>query len=455
MINQTKRLLCYNETNFQHVKAIVSRALKNNKFYQKKYKAAGITKTIDSWDDYFKLPMTTKDELYADQKANPPFGTDYSCKSSDIFLFTSTSGTTSGKSLAIPYSIDDAKSAVISELEFLKSKGINKNDTLLNTETGIEIYVSGITAKKAGIKYIPYHPMGPSALYQLIRKFNVNFLHCYPTELFQIMEYAEENGKDVRKLKLKKINTVGEPGWNDKKLRKIVEKKFEIEWTDYVGSQESRYTGHSCNKGGHYHFYPNSKVIEVVNPETGLHDTSGEMIETSLIRRDVPYIRYKTSDLTTLSYSKICKQAVFAGILGRTQDMATFMVVNLNKNSISTQIRQINPANKFYVLIRKKNLLDYLEIFYETKHKKDISKLKRFSNTFYDQYGSYPMIFILPGSTISIGQGQHKFKTIYDLRVNELPKFNYKRAYLISYQYKFTLKIKEEIKKIINFYKKR
>src|SRR4026207_1113616 len=50
--------------------------LVSNKFYRKKLGSAGVTKSaqLRTFDDFYKLPFTTKKELSADQADHPPDG---------------------------------------------------------------------------------------------------------------------------------------------------------------------------------------------------------------------------------------------------------------------------------------------------------------------------------------------------------------------------------------------
>ncbi|HXM53317.1 MAG TPA: hypothetical protein VN913_08575, partial [Candidatus Binatus sp.] len=47
----------------------INALLESNRFYQSRLHP------VRTWDDFEHLPLTTKDEITADQQANPPFGT--------------------------------------------------------------------------------------------------------------------------------------------------------------------------------------------------------------------------------------------------------------------------------------------------------------------------------------------------------------------------------------------
>src|SRR3979490_1676765 len=58
---------------------------------------------VRTWDDFERLPLTTKDEITADQQANPPFGTNLTVpidRYSRLHQTSGTSGTTPPRWLA-------------------------------------------------------------------------------------------------------------------------------------------------------------------------------------------------------------------------------------------------------------------------------------------------------------------------------------------------------------------
>src|SRR5256885_2366495 len=60
----------------EQLRALLGDLLPANQFYAAKFDAAGVYKKVSSLADYFeRFPFTTKQELVANQLANPPYGT--------------------------------------------------------------------------------------------------------------------------------------------------------------------------------------------------------------------------------------------------------------------------------------------------------------------------------------------------------------------------------------------
>ena len=74
----------------------LEKILAYNAFYQDKLKQARIESAgqIQNWEDYRRLPFTTKEELTADQTDYPPYGTNLTFPVSHYTRIHQTSGTT-------------------------------------------------------------------------------------------------------------------------------------------------------------------------------------------------------------------------------------------------------------------------------------------------------------------------------------------------------------------------
>src|SRR2546429_5637269 len=65
----------------------IARVRQSNHFYQARLHP------VQTWDDFERLPLTAKDEITADQQANPPFGTNLTFPVDRYTRLHQTSGT--------------------------------------------------------------------------------------------------------------------------------------------------------------------------------------------------------------------------------------------------------------------------------------------------------------------------------------------------------------------------
>ena len=71
----------------------ISVVRQSNRFYQARLHP------VRTWDDFARLPLTTKDEITADQQANPPFGTNLTFPIDRYVRLHQTSGTSGTRPL--------------------------------------------------------------------------------------------------------------------------------------------------------------------------------------------------------------------------------------------------------------------------------------------------------------------------------------------------------------------
>src|SRR5690349_4968787 len=74
-------------TQLERLAVGIDALLKSNRFYQARLHS------VSTWDDFERLPLTTKDEITADQRANPPFGTNLTFPIDRYSRLHQTSGT--------------------------------------------------------------------------------------------------------------------------------------------------------------------------------------------------------------------------------------------------------------------------------------------------------------------------------------------------------------------------
>src|SRR5687767_12885581 len=76
------------------LRKLLATVLPANKFYARKLSAAGASALLDSLDQFrARIPFTTKEELAADQRDHPPFGTNFTFPLAQYTRCHQTSGT--------------------------------------------------------------------------------------------------------------------------------------------------------------------------------------------------------------------------------------------------------------------------------------------------------------------------------------------------------------------------
>jgi phenylacetate-CoA ligase len=210
----------------------------------------------------------------------------------------------------------------------------------------------------------------------LIQDFGVNALCCTPSYCLTIIEKAERMGFDIKNSGLKTGHFGAEP-WTDE-MRVDIEARGGMHAYEHYGLTELMGPGVSftCE---YYKIHVNEDHVlpEIVDPATlepvGLGQ-EGELIFTSLQRRAMPMIRYRTRDICALRREKCeCGRTLVTmdKILGRSDDMMIISGVNVFPSQVEAvlvEFREIEPI--YQIRLSKKGYID--NIMVECEAKKEI-----------------------------------------------------------------------------------
>ena len=199
-------------------------------------------------------------------------------------------------------------------------------------------------------------------------------LCCTPSYALTIAERAEEMKVDVRKLPLK-LGVFGAEPWTVA-MRREIEERMGIKAHEVYGLTEmgGPGTSFSCEAQEGLHINEDHFLAEVVDSTTleplPLGER-GELVLTSLQRRAMPMIRYRTKDITRL-WREPCPcgrtHVRMEKVTGRTDDMFIISGVNVFPSQIESLLLDEQEVEPHYVLIvRKKGYLDQLIVQVEGK----------------------------------------------------------------------------------------
>lgn len=351
----------------ERLRETVDRVYFNVPFYRNKMQEFGLgPESIQTIDDITKLPFTTKNDL----RDNYPFGL-FAVPMSEIVRLHASSGTT-GKPTVVGYTRNDI--SIWSEVmaRTLTSAGADRND-FIQIAYGYGLFTGGLGlhygGEKIGASVIPVSGGNTSRQLQLMRDFGTTVLACTPSYALFLAEAILESGINRNELKLK-AGVFGAEPWTEN-MRREIEQKLKIKAIDIFGLSEVIGPGVASEcmvqDGLHInedHFYP-----EIIDPET-LHvlpeGSIGELVFTTITKEGLPLIRYRTRDLTRLTYKKCkCGRTLvrMEKCLGRSDDMLIIRGVNLFPSQIETVLLEIKEIKPHYlIIVDRVNNLDTLEL---------------------------------------------------------------------------------------------
>ncbi len=345
----------------------VERVYFNVPYYRNKMQEAGLgPENINSVDDLSKLPFTTKNDL----RDNYPFGL-FAVPMSEVVRIHASSGTT-GKPTVVGYTRNDISTWSEVMARTLFCAGASRND-FIQVAYGYGLFTGGLGihygGEKIGASVIPISGGNTTRQIQLMRDFGSTVLACTPSYALYLAEAISESGISRDELKLR-VGVFGAEPWTEN-MRREIEDKLKIKAIDIFGLSEIIGPGvaSECMEQNGLHINEDHFLPEIINPETleSLPEGSvGELVFTTITKEGLPLIRYRTRDLTKLSYDKCnCGRTMvrMEKCLGRSDDMLIIRGVNLFPSQVESVLLEMSEIKPHYLLIVDRiNNLDTLEL---------------------------------------------------------------------------------------------
>jgi phenylacetate-CoA ligase len=404
----------------ERLREAVERVYFNVPYYRNKMQEAGLgPESIHTIDDLSKLPFTTKQDL----RDNYPFGL-FAVPMSEIVRVHASSGTT-GKPTVVGYTRSDIATWSEVMARTLTAAGANRND-FIQVAYGYGLFTGGLGlhygGEKIGASVIPISGGNTIRQIQLMHDFGSTVLACTPSYALFLAEAIQESGIKREDLKLR-VGVFGAEPWTEN-MRREIEDKLKIKAIDIYGLSEVIGPGVASEclvqEGLHInedHFYP-----EIIDPKTLQllpEGSTGELVFTTITKEGLPLIRYRTRDLTRLSYEKCkCGRTLvrMEKCLGRSDDMLIIRGVNLFPSQVESVLLEISEIKPHYLLIvERNNNLDSLELkveveeaFFQDKISELQSLREKIQNTIESAIGLGLKVTLVEPKTIERSEGKSK-----------------------------------------------
>lgn len=369
------------ELQLQKLKALVKYCQDNVPFYTKRLAEAGVTpEKIKVLSDIQYIPYTTKDDI----RDNYPFGL-FAAPMKDIVRIHASSGTT-GKPTVVGYTKEDLDMWSDCVARFCVGAGIT-NEDIIQISFGYGLFTGALGLhyglEKIGATVIPASSGNTEKQVMLLKDFGATGLVSTPSYALYIGEVAEKLGINTNELKLRH-GLFGSEGCTNE-MRSQIEKSLNLFATDNYGMSELVGPGVSgeCHLRQGMHIAEDHFLPEIIDSKTGEvldRGETGELVITTLSKRGIPILRYRTKDISRLNYEPCTcgrTHVRMDKIKGRTDDMLKIRGVNVFPSQIESVIMTIPQIAPHYQLVVDSNgVLDTLEVRVEMA---DSSLLERFS----------------------------------------------------------------------------
>lgn len=326
---------------------------------------------IQRLEDVAKLPMTEKTDL----RDNYPFGL-CAVPMAEVVRVHASSGTT-GKPITGPYTKADMRQWGECMARNLWAAGTRPEDVVQNAY-GYGLFTGGLGFHQGietiGCVEVPTSSGLTERQITLMQDFKTNVLTSTPSYALTMAEQAEEMNVNIKKLPLR-VGVFGAEPWSQS-MRQEIEDRMGIHAMEAYGLTELGGPGvaYDCEAKDGLHVNEDYYLAEIVDPDTFEPvpaGEKGELIFTSLQRRAMPMLRYRTKDITRLRKEKCsCGRTLVRmdKVYGRTDDMLIISGVNVFPSQVESLLLDFDEVEPQYVLVvRKKGYLDHLTIRVEAK----------------------------------------------------------------------------------------
>jgi phenylacetate-CoA ligase len=331
-------------------------------YREEKFQKAGLRpEDIQSFEDFQKIPLMTKDEhrrIQADsmRRFGNPYGLITCAPREKIIRINSTSGTTGEPTL---YTLTQNDINVLNEMHCRKywRAGLRPGHIVLQA-LSLSMFTGGLPLSDGlqamGLGVVPVGIEGGTRRvldFALLTKPDV--LIATPSFGEYLIEQAPKLiEQDAKELGIRWFFCAGEPGAGISSLRKKLQNGFGARVFDHTGGGHA-FHGISCETepyAGMHFVSADHCVLELVDPETKdpveiTHGAIGEMVFTFIGWEGGPFMRYALGDLIQI-FNEPCDcgwTEMRFKILGRADDMLIIKGVNLYPSALKGLVAELEP----------------------------------------------------------------------------------------------------------------
>ncbi len=353
----------------QRLREQVRHAATRSPFYRRKLRAAGVNPaSVRSLEDLRRLPFTTKDELKDNQAAKPPWGDVLAVPLAEVLRVHLTSATT-GRPLAVLDTQDDWRGFYHSYARSLHAFGVRPTDMVMAAFSyGPWIgYWSGFyAAQDLGCLVFPVGGLSTDQRLDALLTYPITVLGCTPSYALFLAEHAARKGMDLAKdTKIRITWHTGEPGASIPATKARIEAAFGARAYDLPGLTEIAAWGFECDaRAGLTHVHEDYCYPEVLDEDDRPVGPGGrgELVFTSLYRKAMPLIRYRTRDVVQVADRRCpCGRTLIAfegGVVARLDDMKKVRGIVVYPRRIEELVRPHADVDEFQIVFRRLEGLD-------------------------------------------------------------------------------------------------
>ena len=373
----------------ERLQETVSRVYAKVPAYRKKMDEAGVRpEDIRSLADLAKLPFVTKQDM----RDNYPFGL-FAVPKDELVRIHASSGTT-GKPTVVGYTKGDLDTWTECVSRIACMGGATEKD-VAQICFGYGMFTGALGLhyglEKIGAAIVPSSTGNSQKQIMYMQDFETSLLVATPSYALRLAEVAREMGIDPKTDLKVKIGLVGSELLTDA-MRDEMHKYWgdDMLITSNYGMSELMGPGVSgeCQYLDGMHINEDFFLPEIIDPQTGEvlpEGEKGELVITCIKKEGIPLIRYRTKDITRLTYEKCKCGRTFCrmeNLSGRSDDMLKIRGVNVFPSQIEEVILSFEELGPHYeIVVERDGYLDKLTVRVELAYSTDsFTELENLAN---------------------------------------------------------------------------
>ena len=395
----------------------IQQALKSP-FYKKRLNSQGITpETATSLQTLRDIPFTTKQDL----RDAYPYG--LLCVPRDEIVRLHASSGTTGSAVAICHTQDDLNTWADLMARCMHMVGIRKSDVFQNM-AGYGLFTGGLGihagAERLGCLTVPAGAGNTRRQIKLIQDLGSTVLHIIPSYALYLGATLKSIGVDPRELPPRIALIGAEP--HTEEARQRIEYLLGVKAYNSYGLSEMNGPGvaFECLAQAGMHIWEDAYIPEILDPRTlepVAEGEVGELVMTTLSRRGMPVLRYRTSDLTRFVPGPcVCgrQHRRIDRILGRADDMLIIKGCNI----YPMQIEQIllsfpEVGQNYHIFLEAEDGMDQMRVQVEIREEhfvEDVRVLRglqqRIARRLHDEILLTPRVELVQNNTLPKSEGK-------------------------------------------------
>ena len=319
-------------------------------FYRERLAGEGVQCT----EDIGRLPFTRKSDL----RDHYLFGL-LAVPREDLVRIHASSGT-KGKPTVVAYTAGDLAIWRGAMARLMVAAGARPGH-MLHVAFGYGLFTGGLGfhdgAEQIGMAVVPVSSGNTVRQHLLLEDFRPDGLCGTPSFALHIAETMRTAGGHPDRLGLR-YGIFGAEPWTEA-MRTALERAWGCPAYDVYGLSEIIGPGVAgeCEARDGLHVVDDHFLPEIIDPSTGAprqDGEEGELVLTSLTKRALPMIRYRTGDVTALT-TEPCRcgrtSARIARLKGRADDMLVVKGVNVYPSEVEAALLSVDGLEPHYQLV--------------------------------------------------------------------------------------------------------